>query len=453
MFIRKIIFGIFLLLKTDCINAVSNDFSTGYDIIDVDSELFSDSVLFSVDSISTISICCDSSLVTVGDTLYNVELPTDLKWYDKKWFRYTHVPASLLILGGIEKQFDKKTRQLRNDFLPSFHNETDNYLQVAPVFILYGMKAAGVKSKSSWGRMLTSHAATVVFMFPLTRGLKTLFKVQRPDSSKPNSFPSGHTTTAFMTATMLHKEYGYLSHWVTVGAYSCATATGIMRMANNRHWYSDVLCGAGLGMLTTEFGYWIGDLLFKDKGLNVPEHRRNHFDKYDHPSFISLYTGINIAINKKFKLSSGNVYTPTAGQSLGLEGAYYFSPYFGMGAKFCCTNVDLADDEESHCEDHAVKYAQIMGGVYGNLPMTDRLSLCSKLLVGRTHFKKVECEDYNFNSLSAACANTEVGLTYKLDTHLATRFSFNYNIFNTSRLTNNRFAHTLSVGGNLIVHF
>ena len=70
-------------------------------------------------------------------------------------------------------------------------------------------------------------------MFPLTRGLKTLFKVQRPDSSKPNSFPSGHTTTAFMTATMLHKEYGYLSPWVTVGAYSCATATGIMRMANN----------------------------------------------------------------------------------------------------------------------------------------------------------------------------------------------------------------------------
>ena len=453
MILRKIIFCILLLLKTDCISAVSNDFSTGYDIIDVDSELFSDSVLFSVDSISTISICCDSSLVTVGDTLYNVELPTDLNWYDKKWFRYTHFPVSLLILGGIEKQFDKKTRQLRNDFLPSFHNETDNYLQVAPVFILYGMKAAGVKSKSSWGRMLTSHAATVVFMFPLTRGLKTLFKVQRPDSSKPNSFPSGHTTTAFMTATMLHKEYGYLSPWVTVGAYSCATATGIMRMANNRHWYSDVLCGAGLGMLTTEFGYWIGDILFKDKGLNVPEHRRNHFDKYDHPSFISLYTGINIAINKKFKSSSGNVYTPTAGQSLGLEGAYYFSPYLGMGAKFCCTNVDLADDEESHFEDHAVKYAQIMGGVYGNLPMIDRLSLCSKLLVGRTHFKKVECEDCNFNSLSAACANTEVGLTYKLDTHLATRFSFNYNIFNTSRLTNNRFAHTLSVGGNLIVHF
>ena len=453
MILRKIIFCILLLLKTDCISAVSNDFSTGYDIIDVDSELFSDSVLFSVDSISTISICCDSSLVTVGDTLYNVELPTDLNWYDKKWFRYTHFPVSLLILGGIEKQFDKKTRQLRNDFLPSFHNETDNYLQVAPVFILYGMKAAGVKSKSSWGRMLTSHAATVVFMFPLTRGLKTLFKVQRPDSSKPNSFPSGHTTTAFMTATMLHKEYGYLSPWVTVGAYSCATATGIMRMANNRHWYSDVLCGAGLGMLTTEFGYWIGDILFKDKGLNVPEHRRNHFDKYDHPSFISLYTGINIAINKKFKSSSGNVYTPTAGQSLGLEGAYYFSPYLGMGAKFCCTNVDFADDEESHFEDHAVKYAQIMGGVYGNLPMTDRLSLCSKLLVGRTHFKKVECEDCNFNSLSAACANTEVGLTYKLDTHLATRFSFNYNIFNTSRLTNNRFAHTLSVGGNLIVHF
>ena len=426
---------------------------TDYDIIEIDSEVFSDSVLFSVDSISNISFCTDSSLVSVGDTLYNVEMPTELKWYDGKLFRYTHIPVSLLILGGIEKQFDRKTRQLRNDFLPSFHNETDNYLQVAPVFVLYGMKAAGVKSKSSWGRMLTSHAATVVFMFPLTRGLKTLFKVQRPDSSKPNSFPSGHTTTAFMTATMLHKEYGYISPWVTVGAYSCATATGIMRMANNRHWYSDVLCGAGLGMLTTEFGYWIGDVIFKDKGLNVPEHRHNHFNKYDCPSFISIYTGINIAINKKFRSSSGNVYTPTAGQSLGIEGAYYFSPYLGMGAKLCCTNIDLADDDESPCDDQVVRYGQIMTGVYGNLPLTDRASLCSKFLVGRTHFKKVESEDYNFNSLSVACANTELGLTYKLDTHLATRFSFNYNIFNTRRLTNSPFAHTLSVGGNLILHF
>lgn len=450
MFGREILFYLFLLLKTDCINAFSIEMPTSYDI-GIDSEVFSDSVLFSDDSISTFSYCSDSSLVSVGDTLFNVEMPTKLKWYDTKLFRYTHFPVSLLILGGIEKHFDKKTRQLRNDFLPSFHNETDNYLQVAPVFVLYGMKAFGVKSKSSLGRMVVSHAASVAFMFPLTRGLKSLFKVQRPDSSKPNSFPSGHTTTAFMTATMLHKEYGYISPWVTVGAYSCATATGLMRMANNRHWYSDVLCGAGIGMLTTEFGYWMGDLMFKDRGLNVPETRRNHFDKYDNPSFISFYSGINIAINKKFTSSSGNVYTPTAGQSFGLEGAYYFSPYLGMGAKLSCTNIDLADDYESHSEDYAVRYGQIMTGIYGNLPLTDRFSLCSKLLIGHTHFKKVESENYDFNSLSVACANTELGMTYKLDTHLATRFSFNYNIFNTRRLTNTRFAHTLSVGGNLIL--
>ena len=54
--------------------------------------------------------------------------------------------------------------------------------------------------------------------------------------SNRHSFPSGHTATAFMTATMLNKEYGHKSPWIGVGAYGMATATGLMRMANNKHW-------------------------------------------------------------------------------------------------------------------------------------------------------------------------------------------------------------------------
>ena len=48
-----------------------------------------------------------------------------------------------------------------------------------------------------------------------------------------------------MTATMMSKEYGGRSPWYSVGAYSVATVTGLMRMANNKHWLSDVLAGAG----------------------------------------------------------------------------------------------------------------------------------------------------------------------------------------------------------------
>ena len=77
--------------------------------------------------------------------------------------------------------------------------------------------------------------------------------------------------TAFMTATMLHKEYGHRSPWYSIAGYTAATVTGVTRQLNNRHWISDVMVGAGIGILAAEFGYFLADLIFKDKGLNVQE--------------------------------------------------------------------------------------------------------------------------------------------------------------------------------------
>ena len=70
-----------------------------------------------------------------------------------------------------------------------------------------------------------------------------------------------------MAATMLHKEYGTTrSPWYSIGGYTVATATAVSRMLNNKHWLSDVMVGAGIGILSTEVGYFLTDLIFKDKG-------------------------------------------------------------------------------------------------------------------------------------------------------------------------------------------
>ena len=66
----------------------------------------------------------------------------------------------------------------------------------------------------------------------------------------------------------LHKEYGLTrSPWYSVAGYSIATLTGAMRMLNNRHWISDVLVGAGIGVMSVDLGYLFADLIYKDKGL------------------------------------------------------------------------------------------------------------------------------------------------------------------------------------------
>lgn len=186
------------------------------------------------------------------------------------------------------KPFDDDFRELRNDHARSFDYHYDDYVQYLPMATMFGIKAFGVRSRSSWGRMLVSDAFSAALMATAVNSLKYSCKVMRPDGSTRNSFPSGHTATAFMAATMLHKEYGHLSPWVSVGGYTVATLTGVSRQLNNRHWVSDVMVGAGIGILATELGYFFADLIYKRRGLNVEE-TMLVYDRYRCPSFLSFF--------------------------------------------------------------------------------------------------------------------------------------------------------------------
>jgi membrane-associated phospholipid phosphatase len=64
-----------------------------------------------------------------------------------------------------------------------------------------------------------------------------------------SSFPSGHTTVAFAAATVYAMEYKDRP-WVPIIAYTAATAIGISRITENRHWITDVVSGAALGYLS-----------------------------------------------------------------------------------------------------------------------------------------------------------------------------------------------------------
>ncbi len=124
--------------------------------------------------------------------------------------------------------------------------------------------------------MIVSDAFSAVIMAGTVNGLKYSVGRLRPDGSRRNSFPSGHTATAFMTATMLHKEYGWRSPWFSIGGYTAAAVTGISRILNNRHWLSDVIAGGAIGIGSVHLGYFITDCIFKEKRL---------YDGYVDPEF------------------------------------------------------------------------------------------------------------------------------------------------------------------------
>ena len=343
-------------------------------------------------------------------------------WTVKRDLSLTSVPY--LTLGFVAHAIKHDIRKINHDINWGFHNKLDDYLQFAPLALTYGLKATGYQGRSQWGRLITSNAFSAVIMAAMVNGLKYSVRDTRPDGSTDNSFPSGHTATAFMAATILHKEYGLTrSLWYSVGGYSVATGIGVFRVMNNRHWVSDVLVGAGIGILSTELGYAISDLIFKDK-YTIRREMENLNDVSEHPSFFSLQAGMGIMLGKhdvpQRLTEEGGPSRIKHGLStvISAEAAYFLNPYLGFGlrARINSTavmprwedgsdvwtsgtmryNSTINRFEHPNPLDAGYKHSNetrtdqlssfdIMGGIYGQLPLNKRMSLGTKMLFGRRH--------------------------------------------------------------------
>ena len=341
-----------------------------------------------------------------------------------KGYRMTFVAVPLILGGAVVSLYDTDFRRLRNGYVRSFHHDYDDYLQYAPAALLVGMKVCGVESRSSWGRMLVSDAFSAGLMAAAVNSLKYSFRVMRPDGSTRNSFPSGHTATAFMTATMLHKEYGHRSPWYSIGGYTLATLTGVTRQLNNRHWMSDVMVGAGIGILATEFGYFLADLIFKEKGLKVRE-TYVVFDRYRHPSFVGFSVGLTVIPGS---------YTPYAGMhtdfkvgpTVGVQGAWFASPYVGVGGRFAVTNLEMnvngvPQNDEFEC-------CSVTAGPYFSYPLSTRWRIGSKLLCGYEHYKPYTTSGYRIEGRGGFTVGTGFSSTYLVNRNLGVRFTADYDV-------------------------
>ena len=177
-----------------------------------------------------------------------------------KGFRATVVPALLIGYGastingnGWYSSYDAK-RDIRRTF-GSYRNHVDDYLQFAPYFELGGVLLAGVESRNDRLNLALVVLKSEAIMLSTVYVVKTLTAIQRPDSSADNSFPSGHTAQAFLAASIVHTELRDKSQWYGIGAYTVATGVAALRMINNKHWESDVVAGAGFGILSAHLAY------------------------------------------------------------------------------------------------------------------------------------------------------------------------------------------------------
>lgn len=384
-------------------------------------------------------------------TLSNTSLSMKIdRLTSTKFYQMTYVSIPAIAGGLIVKSEDDHFRSLRDEYMPSFSYHYDDYLQYAPGALMLGLKLGGVKGRSSWERMLVSDAFSSLIMAGTIYSLKSTTNVTRPDGSNNHSFPSGHTATAFMTATMMHKEYGGRSPWYSIAAYSMATATALSRQMNNKHWLSDVMVGAGIGILSTEIGYYLADLIFKENGITeymLP----SHFNINDRPSFFGLYLGFN-KIPGRYQMTDGSSMTFMTGSNSGLEGASFFhSPYWGIGGRLSVSNMPVNVDKIPTNESLDLISGYV--GPYFSFPISARWKAGSKLLAGYVYSPTRTFSSTTIGKSGGISGGTGISLTYVAKHNLGIRLLMDYTVLPPVGSEKGKMMHMLTFGGALNVMF
>lgn len=164
----------------------------------------------------------------------------------------------LVLMLGVQMNAQKRTGAYDNRF-------PETTIQYIPNAMELGLGLCGVQSERGFGdRALELGMAWGIQGIAVNLVLKNVVKETRPDGRSDNSFPSGHTATAFLGAELVRREYGW--GW-GAGAYAAAAATGVLRVYHQRHWWWDVCAGAAIGVLCADAGYLLVDPLKRMLGI------------------------------------------------------------------------------------------------------------------------------------------------------------------------------------------
>lgn len=179
-------------------------------------------------------------------------------------FKVGELIMPLSLVGAGTLGFVEPVRNARyevRDYLDEWRGDhrvtLDDHLQYVPLASVYGLSLLGVEAKHNYVDRTLEMGTAYVALGAIVNAIKYTVREPRPDGSANNSFPSGHTATTFMGAELVRIEYGDRSPWISVGAYTAAITVGVLRVYNERHWFTDVFAGAGIGILSARIGYWM----------------------------------------------------------------------------------------------------------------------------------------------------------------------------------------------------
>lgn len=211
------------------------------------------------------------SFTLLGASTFGQQPDTLVHHYEPVKFKGWVAPAAMIGYGllrnsihGINNLDLSTYHEIKEDH-PNFKTSIDNYIQYAPGGILAVISLTKMKAWHTPIQRFEVGVASAIVLGGVVYPWKKIANRLRPDGTQGESFPSGHTGTAFMTAEILHEELKNTHPVLSYSGYLFAVGTGALRIYNGEHWLSDVVAGAGFGFLAAKAGYWLTDRLLWKK--------------------------------------------------------------------------------------------------------------------------------------------------------------------------------------------
>ena len=169
------------------------------------------------------------------------------------------VPGTLIGVGiiGLESDWLKyQNKEIKEELQENLDRKftIDDFSQYVPMAATYGLNLCGVKGKHGYGDLTIILGTAYALMGVTVNVTKNLTKVERPDGSARNSFPSGHTAASFASVAALYLA-GAKKGWKIAGVLAVLIA--FSRLYFYVHFPTDVLGGIVFGILSGVIGYKI----------------------------------------------------------------------------------------------------------------------------------------------------------------------------------------------------
>jgi hypothetical protein len=172
---------------------------------------------------------------------------------EKPSFKKWKMPLALGIASGIT--YNPFAKKIQTKIVAAGHvTPLDDYIQYGPAAMYVGLNIFEYQNEEKAFDQAGVFLLGTGIYVAATQGLKAAITEARPDGTE-NTYPSGHTATAFFGATVLAHEYRDTHPEFVIAGYTLATATGALRIANNKHWVTDVLMGSAIGIASAELAY------------------------------------------------------------------------------------------------------------------------------------------------------------------------------------------------------